>query len=101
MKQFRQGDVYLVEENPPKNAKRVPRSGVIILAEGEATGHSHTVSDPSCELLEGDSGERWLAAPKEVEVNHQEHETVTLPPGNYRVIRQREYSPQEIRQVRD
>lgn len=32
---------------------------------------------------------------------HQEHGPITLPPGNYRVQIQREYSPEEIRNVAD
>ena len=32
---------------------------------------------------------------------HQEHGPIRLPAGEYRVWRQREYSPKEIRIVRD
>jgi hypothetical protein len=32
---------------------------------------------------------------------HDEHATIMLPPGNYRIVRQREYSPEEIRDVAD
>jgi hypothetical protein len=32
---------------------------------------------------------------------HQEHATIAVPAGNYRVIRQREYSPERIRRVED
>lgn len=35
------------------------------------------------------------------QVVHDEHAPITLPPGNYRVVRQREYAPEQIRQVAD
>lgn len=35
------------------------------------------------------------------EVVHEEHATIKLPQGTYRVWRQREYSPTEIRIIRD
>jgi hypothetical protein len=34
-------------------------------------------------------------------VTHEEHGPITLPRGTYRVWRQREYSPEAIRVVRD
>jgi hypothetical protein len=34
-------------------------------------------------------------------LTHEEHAPVTLTTGYYRVWRQREYSPEEIRVVRD
>lgn len=36
-----------------------------------------------------------------VALEHEEHSTIVIPPGNYQVIRQREYHPLEIRQVSD
>ena len=36
-----------------------------------------------------------------VEVTHEEHATLTIPPGDYEVKRQREYTPEEIRRVAD
>lgn len=37
----------------------------------------------------------------ECHITHQEHDTVILPAGNYKVIRQREYHPEAIRNVLD
>ena len=34
-------------------------------------------------------------------VAHEEHGPITLPRGSYRVWRQREYSPEAVRPVRD
>ena len=36
-----------------------------------------------------------------VALKHDEHSTIELPQGNYRVTRQREYSPTAIRNVAD
>ena len=42
-----------------------------------------------------------LRLPEGVEVVHEEHGTVILAPGDYRVTIQREYSPEAIRNVID
>jgi hypothetical protein len=46
-------------------------------------------------------GEIFVMLPKGGQVVHQEHATIELPAGNYRAIRQREYSPEAIRNVAD
>lgn len=99
---YRQGDVLMIPvKKAPKGAKPVDRrNGRLVLAEGEATGHAHTVADGGAALLEHEDG-LFLEAPGDVVVEHQEHATVDLPAGTYKVIRQREYTPQEIRNVRD
>jgi hypothetical protein len=35
------------------------------------------------------------------QIVHEEHAPIALEPGYWQVIRQREYSPEEIRWVRD
>jgi hypothetical protein len=102
MFQVRQGDVLLVRvDSIPKSAKVIERRK-LTLALGEATGHSHTVTCEAGELLEDAATlERWMALPTESEVVHQEHDPISLPAGKYKVVRQREYSPEEIRNVQD
>ena len=97
---YRQGDVLLVPCGLPSDAKKAKVDGRIVLATGEATGHAHTVAEADAELYELGE-ERFLSTEKAVAVEHQEHATVEVPAGTYKVIRQREYSPQEIRNVRD
>jgi hypothetical protein len=83
----------------PDNVKK---RGNLILAYGEITGHSHRVADPrTAETFELD-GQVYLkvTAPKALLV-HEEHATIELPQGIYRVWQQREYSPGEIRRVYD
>jgi hypothetical protein len=96
---YRQGDVLLVPvETIPSDAKRVPAP--IILAHGEATGHAHEIKSRNAKLFES-TGKRFLRLTKTAILEHQEHDPVTLPSGDYEVIRQREYHPEEIRNVAD
>jgi hypothetical protein len=100
---YRQGDVLFkqVRSIPLGGKKRA--SGHIL--EGEATGHIHRIGEAQlgeAEVLE--IGEKlFLAVSAEggVSIVHEEHAPVVLPPGNYEVVRQREYSPEEIRNVAD
>ena len=100
---YRQGDVLLVPVHDiPDEAKVGAReNGRIILAHGEATGHAHAIADPETELLEN-RGNRYLRVGETgATVRHEEHGPIALPPGNYRVVIQREYTPTEDRRVTD
>lgn len=99
MAQFRQGDVFLESvESVPGGA--VPVGGPIVLAHGEQTGHAHRVEGGRAKLFEVD-GQRFLRVTARATLAHEEHAPISLPRGVYRVVRQREYSPQEIRTVAD
>ena len=102
----RQGDVLIVATGSiPKGAKPVDREdGKVVLAHGEVTGHAHVIDSPDVLFLAADVDEmadRFLRVEQECQVVHDEHDPVTLPPGNYRVRRQREYAPEAIRNVAD
>ncbi|MGH7487877.1 MAG: hypothetical protein ACREMY_20095 [bacterium] len=102
--QYRQGDVFLVRMETLKLQRATPvarDAGRIILARGEATGHAHAISSAEAELLELENGERYLRADAACELVHEEHGAITLEPGLYRVIRQREYGPGMGRYVQD
>jgi len=102
MKMYRQGDVLFVERacRPAGNAV-VRKNGEIL--EGEATGHVHRVSE-SClataEVYEIE-GKLFVSSEEGISIVHDEHSPLELPAGNYEVVRQREYSPEEIRNVAD
>lgn len=103
-KQYRQGDVFVERVRSIPKGTRVKRDRRrIVLAYGEVTGHAHAIVDREAELVETDLGERFLRVLAEggVDLVHEEHSTITLPRGNYRVGRQREYSPEAIRTVAD
>lgn len=99
-KLYRQGDVLLVSARVPKEATAQKRDGRIVLALGEATGHAHVITDPAVEVLVRE-GEVYVRSAAGFEVTHEEHRAVPVPPGTYRVVRQREYSAEAIRQVAD
>jgi len=102
---MRQGDVLILQvDEIPEDLKKVPRdNGRVILAYGEVTGYAHAVLG-DVELLAADiadMNERFLRVEQEAQIVHEEHGTITLPPGNYRIGRQVEYTPEEIRRVAD
>lgn len=125
---IRQGDVLLrwVEEIPAAATPVEPIHGRLILAEGEVTGHHHSIAvverSPG-ETRARDAGalpplpeggvpldlprllalgdERYLDLPRPAELEHQEHATLLLPEGRYQVLQQREYHPAGLRQVAD
>jgi hypothetical protein len=70
-----------------------------VIVEGEATGHSHRLLQGS--VLEDAQGALFLEVGKATQVMHQEHGAIELPAGCYRVIRQREYTPEAMREVTD
>jgi hypothetical protein len=118
--QARQGDVLIARvEHLPANVKKVAtRGGRIILVEGEATGHHHSVPARGTTLLEpsdyndaeflkimkaagfkdpATSGARFIEITQTgAELVHQEHDAIALPPGFYAVARQREYTSADM-----
>ena len=96
----RHGDVLVSKvEAIPDGAIERPH---LVLAEGEMTGHSHRIAESKGAKLYQFQSQIYLAVTEpEVTLLHQEHGPIKLPSGSYRVWRQREYSPREIRIVRD
>jgi len=122
--QCRQGDVFLERiAAPPKTGKPIPReSGRIVLAHGEATGHAHVIEHRKARLLDIDredhtavGDEVWAnvigilrANGQKLTLKHDcpgqakpDHDTIPLPPGDYAVITQLQYTPEAIIPVAD
>ena len=112
---YRQGDV-LIERiaEIPTTAEKQNKSARIILAHGEVTGHHHAmeITDPADWWKQGEistanekpatlGGELYVSLPAGGVVTHPEHSEIKLPPGHYHITRQREYSPEAIRNVED
>lgn len=101
---YRQGDVLVmrVDGTMPAGAKSVKReAGRIVLAHGELTGHAHAIASKRASLW-SKGEERFLKVRERAFIQHEEHAPITLPPGLYKVIRQREYVAPEIdRRVAD
>lgn len=101
--QYRQGDVLLVKldmSDLPSGAVRQEVDGRLVLAYGEVTGHAHAI-DTSCASLYQWKGDRLIEAKPGARLVHEEHNTIDLEPGFYRVIQQREYEPGSFRPVVD
>lgn len=91
---YRHGDVLvqLVDTMPAG----VREARTLVLAHGEVTGHTHRIAetDGRAALFHDDSG-TFLRLTAPATLVHEEHATIELPPGTYRVWRQREYVPPE------
>lgn len=112
---FRQGDVGLQRvDSIPTGATPAKVDGRIVLAYGEVTGHAHAIyatdyaarnridKSPVRHAKLWDAGaERFLQVIETTALHHEEHAKIVLEPGIYRVIQQREYSPEAIRNVAD
>lgn len=101
---FRQGDVlFVMIEEVPGAAHRVEGDDRrrYVLAEGEATGHAHALAVLDGVEVHSLAEALFIRAEVPVAVTHEEHDTITLPPGVWRVARQVEYTPAELRRVAD
>ena len=82
-----------------------PVGGYVVLADGEMTGHAHRIIANAVSGSVDVDGQLYVEVHAEkAEVVHPEHDTLTLPPGAYCVVRQREYeagSPRRERRIRD
>jgi len=104
MFQAHQGDVY-IRQVASISGSEVPREGGrVILAHGEVTGHAHAIGAPKVAMFRDDNlGRTFLSVDGDVPANvtHEEHATITLPPGLYEVTIQAQYTPAEIQRVVD
>ena len=101
---YRQGDVLVVpvaDDQVPAGLIPAPRdkTGRMVLARGEATGHHHSIAVEDGELVDAAEGV-FLRIMAPTPLEHQEHAPITLQPGVYRVVRQREYTPGAIDRLR-
>lgn len=105
----RQGDVKVKRIASIPEGKQVDakENGEAVLAHGEVTGHKHKITEGEVKFFTvGDS--QNMFSPKYLEVVsdtavlwHDEHTSHLLEKGVYEVTVQREYFPEEIRNVLD
>jgi hypothetical protein len=97
---WRHGDVLIAPARSlPAGAKKRTTA---VLVRGELTGHSHRLAEPeTAELWEHDGVLFLKVVADSARVIHEEHRTITLSRGLYRIWQQREYTPQAIRRVTD
>lgn len=100
----RQGDVLIRQIDAiPDGFKKKKVKGDVILAYGEITNHSHSIKNAKVNVyeMEGEQATIIEVAEALAEVQHQEHAKIPLKKGIYRISIQKEYTPQEIRNVQD
>ena len=89
----RHGDLPIISTKKIEG-KEMEHRGSFVLALGEKTGHRHviTVDDPKTMRIYQISPSLWcLKLESEARLSHEEHETIILAPGVYRVGREQEY----------
>lgn len=102
---YRQGDVLLVpcEGFPPAAKPQQSLDGRVVLAEGERTGHAHTMPSDRVVLFRedgaGHGGYLRVEGARPVALSHEEHATIDVAPGTYRVVQQREYLPRSAPRI--
>jgi len=96
--QYRQGDLLFVQMETLPEGDLVKRPSLMIVA-GEATSHAHRLTAGT--ILEAPDGALYLELAEPTRVVHEEHDALTLDPGWWLVVRQREYTPGAVRTIRD
>lgn len=111
--QCAQGDIYLRRiSSIPANAKEAPIENGCYIAAHSETGHSHVIAaKPNVKMFNTDdpmvSYLRVIEATEQTEAllehlrSFDTHETIAIPPGEYELRRQREYTPEGWRRVED
>lgn len=93
---IRQGDILIKPIKIDKSKlKFIGKKSSFVLAEGETTGHKHTlVSDPTTEfnVYQNKQGQYILEMEHEGKLNHEEHNQITLLPDMYIVGNEREFN---------
>lgn len=90
---YRHGDILLKRIETLPKGDEVKTNGQYILAYGEVTGHKHvmTVDKPEhLKVLDKDGG-IFIELTEPATVTHEEHNTITVQPGYFEIIHEREY----------
>jgi hypothetical protein len=92
-KQGQQGDILfeLIDKLPDGVEPVPPRDGRFIIADGETSGHSHSVIAEGCQLYELKGQLYLLVSAPVVHIDHQEHKQNLYETGIYKVGRVQEY----------
>jgi len=115
---YRQGDVLIEEIREIPQSERTAET---LLVRGEGRNHGHFIRGNQVEIFQSNEKEKntkgsivthYLDIRSEASLDHllidsgrftSDHDSIIIPPGKYRVIRQREYNPytRAIRMIRD
>jgi hypothetical protein len=109
---FAQGDILIervLDREPSGDMIPAGPDGAVVLAEGEMTGHRHAIFD-AVTMFRDDALARdiptdlyigHIKVDETARIQHDEHSTIGLTKGTWRVRQQRELEPQDVRVVRD
>ena len=111
-KQFRQGDVLIEKIDHTPKGKKLNKDNKFLLVIGEGRNHGHFIEGDVDVLEKSDENHEFeLTVNEDAQLKHllidsgivADHAPITIPKGNYRVIRQVEYNPylKEIQKVQD
>lgn len=98
MNMMRQGDLLLEKVVSLPKGLRLRNTNVVLHGE---TGHKHQLVTPTLSIYDGLEDVTYLSLDKPTELVHEEHKTIHVDKGLWKVVRQREYSPAENRRVLD
>lgn len=93
---YRHGDLLIKKVEKLEDNLEVVEN---ILAQGKATGHSHKIT--GAKVYQDKKGNRFIKVAKKATLTHEEHAEIQIEKGIYAIIRQREYTPEGLRQVQD
>ena len=107
-----QGDFIIIRiDDIPENVEKMEsENGYFTIAHSE-TGHNHVMVADRVEAFkpdhvpDNDLYELFLIVKEPTDIQHirsfDTHETLRVPPGNYQIRRQREYTPAGFRRAAD
>jgi hypothetical protein len=105
MTMYRQGDVLVRRVNSIPSEAQAEPAGEVVLAYGEVTGHRHRFRGgkrSGVRAYRTEAGSRYFRASRVASLDHEEHDTIPLEPGDYEVTIQVEYvAPEVVRNVAD
>lgn len=96
---LQQGDVIIAKVDSVKGKKL----NHLTLAQGEKTGHHHTITEGEAELYE-ENGVLYLHVESEnATLSHQEHKPIVIEKGNYEIgiVQEYDHFLEEARRVAD
>lgn len=110
-----QGDFMIIKiDNLPKNLESIPTTNNQFVVAHSETGHNHVAVLERAESVvaykqagtkDVDLFELYLLVNDPTPIEHHRsfdtHETLLVPPGKYKIMRQREYTPQGFRRAQD
>ena len=102
---LQQGDLLLRKvEKMPSGKEIKPTERGLVLAEGEATGHAHVITEiQAATMIKTSDGKMYLKVVKTVPLKHDEHHIIIIEPGEYEVgkVLERDHLSRITREVID